>query len=108
MELYRVMGYPRGLNSVVDGFKRRVRDLSVFRGGETEIRDLASYIYQMMLCKKSSENCLNRIFKPFLYCHKALEDYLPDLKQIPMVFIYGELDWVSRAPADRLINGELV
>ena len=25
-----------------------------------------------------------------------------------MVFIYGENDWVSRAPADRLIDGGLV
>lgn len=25
-----------------------------------------------------------------------------------MAFIYGEFDWVSRAPADRLIDGALV
>lgn len=107
MDAYRVMGYPRGVDAVVNGLKMRVRDHSVFKNGDTEIRDIASYVYQMMILSKSSEACFNRIFKPFFYCHKALEDYLPDL-EIPMVFVYGESDWVSRAPADRLIDGGLV
>ena len=38
-----------------NGFKVRIHDISVFKGGDAEINDLASYIQQMMVLPKSSE-----------------------------------------------------
>ena len=47
---------------------------------------------------------ISRILTPFVYTHKALEDMLHELPQIPIAFMYGECDWVNRATGDRLIS----
>ena len=82
-------------------------DPEIFEGGEAEIDLFTTYIYQMMIGNKSSELCLSRIMTPFVYTHKALEDYLPNqLGHIPMAFMYGEHDWVNRSTGERLLaNG---
>ena len=107
-DIYRVMGGSLAKRTLHNGFKFRVHDVSVFKSGDAEINDLASYIQQMCVRPKSSEVCVARIFKPLAYCHEALVDLLPNVN-LPMAFIYGEYDWVSRAPADHLVdNGKVV
>ena len=58
----------------------------------------------MMIKKKSSEVMVGQVIKPFVFTHKSLEDFLPELTDIPMAFMYGEFDWVAREVADRLID----
>ena len=48
---------------------------------------------------------LSKIVRPFVYMPNPLEDHLPELKDVPMAFMYGEYDWVNRDVADRLIDG---
>lgn len=49
------------------------------------------------------------VIRPFNFMPKALEDHLPSLKEsIPMAFMYGDRDWVSRVAGDRLIDNKLV
>lgn len=76
--------------------------MEVFSGQE-EIEHLRDYIYQMLVRRKSSEVVVSRMFAPFVYAKKPLEDRLGSLG-IPMAFIFGEYDWVGRAGADRLVD----
>lgn len=45
--------------------KRRM-DPAIF-SGEGEINNLTTYVYQMMIKEKSSEQCLSKIIAPFAY-----------------------------------------
>ena len=51
---------------------------------------------------------IGQVIKPFVFTHKSLEDFLPELTDIPMAFMYGEFDWVAREVADRLIDSEAI
>lgn len=107
-DFYRMSGQFFGRRGLYNGLKRRV-DPAIFEGGDEEINNLTTYVYQMMVRKKSSELCLGRLMAPFAYTWVALEPLLPQLKdKMPMAFIYGEFDWVNRAPADNLIEKGLI
>ena len=56
---------------------------------------------------KSSEICLWRLLGPAGYAAVPLCQLLPDLG-IPIAFMYGEYDWMSREPADKLISEKKV
>ena len=58
--------------------------------------------------KKSSELALREIFSPMYFTPVVLEDRLPTLQGIPMAFVYGEFDFISREGADRLIDSRRV
>lgn len=75
-DFYRMSGSYFARRGLYNGLKRRV-DPSIFESGETEINYLTTYVYQMMIRKKSSELCLNRIMMPFAYTRIALEPLLP-------------------------------
>ena len=48
------------------------------------------------------------IFLPFAFTKLPLEPLLPQLKEVPSCFIYGEYDWVNRTPVDKLIESGLI
>ena len=100
---YRIGGYYMGRAGIKKGMRRRVGEGVL---SETQIEYMTTYIYQMMVCKKSSELMLSKIIRPFVYMPQSLEDRLPSLKahKIPMAFLYGEFDWVSRDVGDRLVE----
>ena len=79
-DFYRMSGDRFGRRGIYNGLKRRM-DPAIFEGGETEINHLTTYVYQMMVRKKSSELCLNRIMMPFAFTRVALEPKLPQLKE---------------------------
>ena len=108
-DAYRMLGKYFAIRNIYSGLKRRV-DPSIFAQGEAEMALFANYIHLMMVRKKSSEICLNRIFMPFAYTRAPLEPLLPQLKshQVRMAFMYGEFDWVNRQVADDLVEKELV
>ena len=78
-DAYRMSGKYFAMRSIYSGLKRRV-DPSIFTQGEAEMALFANYIHLMMVRKKSSELCVNRIFMPFAYTRVPLEPLLPQLK----------------------------
>ena len=76
--------------------------------GPHEINNLATYVHQMMIRKKSSELCLSRLLGLFAFTQKSLETDLGQLNATPMAFMYGEYDWVNRATADMLIESGVI
>ena len=76
--------------------------------GPHEINNLATYVHQMMIRKKSSELCLSRLLGLFAFTQKSLETDLGQLNATPMAFMYGEYDWVNRATADKLIESGVI
>lgn len=104
LDNYRFIGERLAKNGIKNGTKRRM-SLSVFDGGEAELDSLTTYVYQMMVKKRSSEIFLHRVLRPFVYTVKNLEELLPEIgDRIPMAFMYGEFDWVNRDTGDRLIK----
>ena len=92
-----------GRAGIKNGMKRRM-DPAIF-SGDQEMEYLTTYVYQMMIKKKSSEIMVNKLIKPFVFTHKALEEFLPELRdKVPMAFMYGEYDWVDREVGDRLVD----
>ena len=98
---YRSYGAKLAKAAIKSGMRRRL-DEGVLN--PTQIEDLTTYVYQMMVRKKSSEQMLSKIVRPFVYMPNPLEDHLPGIKDVPMAFMYGEYDWVNRDVADRLID----
>jgi len=102
-DMYRIAGRRFGHAGIKSGMMRRL-DKGVL--SEEQIEHLTTYVYQMMVRKKSSEKMLSKIMRPFVYMPQSLEDRLHSLKahDISMAFMYGEFDWVNRNVGDRLIE----
>ena len=73
-DLYRALGRRQGTQGIRNGMKRRMETGDFMT--EPEVDHLSDYVYQMMVRRKSSEICLKRIFTPFVYTRKCLEDRL--------------------------------
>ena len=71
---------------------------------EIQKQNLVTYFYQVKVRKKSSELALCKIFNPLYFTPVVLEDHLPALQDIPIAFVYGEFDFLSREGADRLVE----
>ena len=57
--------------------------------------------------KKSTEHCVFQLLQPIAYSRSPLSKKLPELN-IPIAFMYGENDWVSRTIADDLVSQKKV
>ena len=69
---------------------------------EGEFDVLVEYLLQMMVQRKSSETAITKCLAFRAYAIKPLVHEMPNL-QMPVCYQYGEYDWVSRAPADKLL-----
>ena len=56
-----------------------------------------------MMRKKSSEIAITQVLAFRAYARKPLSERL-HLLQMPVIFMHGEYDWVTRESADRLID----
>lgn len=88
--LLRKIG-PFGGRFVKRYLKRRIVGLS-----KPEIKNLKVYFQQVNLYPGSGEFALSRIIKELLYAHAPLCDRLTD---VPIVFLYGEKDWMDHEGA---------
>ena len=69
----------------------------------TIIPKIADYIEQMLLRKKSSEVGVTQILCFGAYGRIPLYKELKNL-QMPVVFMFGDYDWVERSTGDNLIS----
>ena len=74
---------------------------------EKEKEALATYIHQIMMRKKSSEVAITQVLAFRAYARRPLSDRL-HLLQMPVTFMHGEYDWVTRETADKLIADKKV
>ena len=73
-DFYRMAGSRLAMNGIQKGMERRMNP-AIF-DGPYEIHNLATYVHQMMIRKKSSELCLSRLLGPFTFTQKCLETEL--------------------------------
>jgi len=98
-DFYRTLGYSMSKIIFKNGLMRRVRSDAMT---EPEKEALIEYILQMTMREKSSEISIFNLLAPMGFSVSPLCHTLPNLN-IPIAFMYGEYDWVSRDVADKLV-----
>ncbi|CAM9333445.1 unnamed protein product [Chrysoparadoxa australica] len=64
------------------------------------------YVYHQIANKGSGEYALNELLAPFAYARAPLCHRIPTLSQdIPIHFIYGEVDWMDHRHAVKVMEG---
>ena len=82
------------------GLMRRIRSDAMT---EPEKEEMIEYILQICMRDKSSEVAVFNLLAPLGYSVDPLSNKLHKLS-IPIAFMYGEYDWVSREAGDKLID----
>jgi len=96
-----MVGYRVTKRFVKNGLERRLRS-DIFT--EEEAEHFIEWVIQMGMRDKSSELAVFQLLAPLAFAEQPLCLKLPDLKgKIPIAFIYGEYDWVTRECADKML-----
>jgi pimeloyl-ACP methyl ester carboxylesterase len=61
---------------------------------------LAEYFYQLWRAPPSGEHSLSTILESGAFARRPLVDKLP-LLRVPVLFLYGDRDWMDSAPAEK-------
>jgi pimeloyl-ACP methyl ester carboxylesterase len=61
---------------------------------------LAEYFYRLWLAPPSGEHALSTILESGAFARRPLVDKLP-LLHVPVLFLYGDRDWMDPAPAEK-------
>ena len=99
-DVYRISGYRFARKMVIRGIMRRMSP-DTFYEGERDL--IIEWILQLLMRPKSGELAIYQLLAPRAYPRVPLCRKLHELS-IPIAFLYGEHDWVSREPADALVN----
>ena len=73
----------------------------VFKPDEREL--FIEWIVQVGMRPKSTETCVFKLLAPMAFSNEPLGPKLEQLN-IPIYFMYGEWDWMTRDVADKLIE----
>ena len=99
-DVYKMVGYRAARKMIVRGLFRRIRT-EIFHEGEQDY--MVDWVLQLMMRPKSGELAIYQLLAPRAYPRVPLCQKLPELS-MPIAFLYGDGDWVSREPADKLIK----
>ena len=99
-DLFRMFGYRWARKQVINGILRRMRSDTF---SEEEKEWFIEWFLQVLMRPKSSELCVSQLFAPMAFSEKPLCHELGKL-EVPIAFMYGDYDWVSRDVGDRLVD----
>jgi len=76
--------------------------------GEDLLRALSAYVHQTAMRKKSAETAVFVILGSFGFGRKPLVERLEKGTPFPVLFQYGEKDWMDRSVADKLLAAKQI
>lgn len=72
---------------------------------DDDTKDLAvDYMHQILTAPPAGEKALNHILEPGAWAREPLIDYMCNMKDTDVMFIYGDKDWMSKSGGEAVVK----